>query len=949
MKLLNNIAIGGKCKSALKYENNPLGGSMFKKSILLSTSLILSGAMAIPANAQFDDEIIVTATKRETTLQDTPVAVTVTSGEALEKAEILDIKDLQSLVPTFRVSQLQNSANTSLSIRGFANGTNNIGLEPSVALFIDGVYRSRAAAQIADLPKLDRVEVLSGPQSTLFGKNAAAGVVSIVTAKPSYETEGYIEVGAGNFNLFKGKGYFSTGLGENLAFSLGGGFQQRDGYGEIVNLNEEINNLDRLNARAQLLFEPNDATSFRLIGDISSFEEECCIVASPLQQLQLPSGNAFILTNFLGAQLADPNDAFSFETFLNQNTTNTNDDIGVSLQGDFDLGFATLTSISSLRNNENGFETSDSDFTTFDLLGNVFNDVNIDTFTQEFRLTSNPGDRNFDWMIGGFYYDEGIEQNSGATFGTQARLYLDTLFALGGDDPQGDLAAVLAGTASPLGDIEALFPALTVGESFGNGVGSTESFAQDNESFSLFGTLDFHVTDRLTLSGGLNYTEDRKELTAIVVNDDAFANVNFVGPEAVGAITSATIAGFAPNVAAICGAAPSADLTDNLVAVGTAPGCNTSLLAPAGFPDLGVVPGSVLFDLATGGGVLPTFAGGVAAATPLNVACAPGQNPPFCNPFANPLLIGAQFFLPFTNLPNAVEDGRTNDDQITWNIRAAYEVNDNLNVYASAATGFKASSWNLTRNSLPFPADLALLQQQGLATNNPVSGTRFAGPEETTVFEIGLKSRFENGALNIAAFDQTIEGFQSTLFVGSAFVLNNAGEQSVRGFEWDGTYSPIETLNLRFAGTYLDAEYDDFTGAQGVDGAIDLTGERPAGIPEWALSLGANYEFYSSEALTAYIQGDFDFQSATTIVDNLPVDLTRKVGTLNASLGLDFENGVDLRIWGRNINNDEYFTSGFPGPAQTLPPPASVNGTFNTYPNQPRTYGVTLRYNFGGN
>ena len=173
-------------------------------------SLLAASASAIallatsPALAQDNDEdvVIVSATKRNTTLQETPVAVTVTTSDVIEKAQILDIKDLQTVVPTFRVSQLQNAGNTTLSIRGLGNGGNNIGIEPSVGLYIDGVYRSRAAAQIGDLPKLERVEVVSGPQSTLFGKNAPVGVVSIVTAKPEYETTGFVEAGVGNFDQF---------------------------------------------------------------------------------------------------------------------------------------------------------------------------------------------------------------------------------------------------------------------------------------------------------------------------------------------------------------------------------------------------------------------------------------------------------------------------------------------------------------------------------------------------------------------------------------------------------------------------------------------------------------------------------------------------------------------------------------------------------------------------
>ena len=158
------------------------------------TILIASGALLLSGVAQAQiDEIIVTANKREQTLQDIPVSVTVTTGDTISKAAIQDIIDLQSVVPTLRVSQLQSSTNTSFAIRGFGNGSNNEGIEPSVGVFIDGVYRSRAGSSISDLPRLERVEVLSGPQSILFGKNASAGVISIITPKPSGETGRYIE------------------------------------------------------------------------------------------------------------------------------------------------------------------------------------------------------------------------------------------------------------------------------------------------------------------------------------------------------------------------------------------------------------------------------------------------------------------------------------------------------------------------------------------------------------------------------------------------------------------------------------------------------------------------------------------------------------------------------------------------------------------------------------
>ena len=165
----------------------PLRKHLLTSVAATATFLGATGAMAQEADSDGYalEEIIVTASKRQQTLQETPIAVSVTGADTIEKARVLDISDLQTIVPSLRVTTLQTSSNTNFVIRGFGNGANNAGIEPSVGVFIDGVYRSRSAAAIGDLPRLQRVEVLRGPQSTLFGKNASAGVISVVTAPPS--------------------------------------------------------------------------------------------------------------------------------------------------------------------------------------------------------------------------------------------------------------------------------------------------------------------------------------------------------------------------------------------------------------------------------------------------------------------------------------------------------------------------------------------------------------------------------------------------------------------------------------------------------------------------------------------------------------------------------------------------------------------------------------------
>ena len=159
--------------------------------------IFLFGFLILPVTVQSQDsinveEIIVTATKTEKTLQEVPVAVSVVTADTIEKANIIDILDLKAVVPSLDTRQRTTSTQSTFFIRGFGNGDYNQGIEPSVAVFIDGVYRSKMQSQISDLPLIERIEVLRGPQSTLFGKNATAGVINVVTKKPSFEKSSFI-------------------------------------------------------------------------------------------------------------------------------------------------------------------------------------------------------------------------------------------------------------------------------------------------------------------------------------------------------------------------------------------------------------------------------------------------------------------------------------------------------------------------------------------------------------------------------------------------------------------------------------------------------------------------------------------------------------------------------------------------------------------------------------
>lgn len=847
------------------YEN-------WKKAVISGVSALCFTALntgLAQAQVYDDDEIVVTATKREQTLQEIPLAVTVTDSDTIEKAKIIDIIDLQSVVPSLRVPQFQSSANTNFIVRGFGNGDNNIGIEPSVGVFVDGVYRSRSAAQISDLPQLERVEVLRGPQSTLFGKNASAGVISVVTARPEFETSGYAELNAGNFGLIQGKGYITGPLSDSVAYSLGGSYNKRDGYFTDPARDTKTNERNRFSLRGQLLVQPSDNTDIRIIADYDEIDEICC------SAVNVTSSPAVDAIRAIGGQV-DVENPFSYEVFYNLDSTNEISNGGVSMQIDHAFDKFTLTSISSYRSSDS-LNDQDSDFTSASLIRKNEQHYKLDTYTQELRIASN-GEGRIDWLAGAFLFKEEVEGRVHLENGSDSRPFIDILSG-------GGVTAV-----------EQTILGLPAGTFFRDGSGVIEEMGQDNTAFSLFGQLDFHVSDKLTLTGGLNFTSDEKDAyVRQPLNTNPFAAIDLVsvGNQVLyfGAL-SQTLAGFG------------IDVNDPAAVGGFA----------AAMPDAfnAIVAGSQAFADAN-------------------------QNDPSVNTLLG--LQPLQFLPPFVDFPNAVENGNTKDDKVTWIARAAYELNDNINFYLSAATGFKATSWNLTRDSRPFSSDLAALQAAGLIPVNLSLGNRYAGPEEAFVLEAGLKAKFDKFSFNLAVFDQQIKDFQANSFTGSGFTLANAGKQSTKGVEFDARWNPVDPLVLTFAGTFLDPLYDSFPNAflNETTGQLeDLSGQKPAGIHETSLTTSATYSFDLNDSIEGYVRADYSYDSNVQAAELIPID--RKISLFNASMGLTHDNGWSATLWARNLFDYEYLITVFPGVVQ----PQSVYG----YPNTPRTYGVSLRKQF---
>jgi outer membrane receptor protein involved in Fe transport len=814
-------------------------------------------ATVLSAETAVLEEVLVTAGKREQTLQDIPVAVTVTSAETLAAAQIRDVNDLQTLVPSLRVVQLQTSTQTNFLIRGFGNGANNPGIEPSVGVFIDGVYRSRSAAQIGDFFDIARVEVLRGPQTTLFGQNASAGVISVVTRLPEFEFGGAIEGTLGNFGTQRLRGRITGPLSERVAFSLAGNWSQRDGYFANLVSGRDINDRDRRDLRGQLLFNATEDLTFRVIADTSRIDELCCGAVS------VQSGPTAALIRGVGGQIYT-GDPFDRRAYLNGDPSNLIENQGISLHADWKRGNFDLTSITALRAQEATFDY-DSDFTSANLVPTNLNEQDVDTFTQELRVAYDGGGR-VRGLAGLFYFDERVRYDNTIRYGAGFRPY-----ATG-------LVAASTGSTTVLPDLEASL-GLPAGSFFGAGQGIVINSGQDNDSWTLFGNLDFDVTDRLTLSGGLARIESNKDVFLRQTNNDVFSALNLVQVGFAGAFRTLT-GGLAPT--------------------------------PANFA------------------AVPTAA---AAADRISVTpCSATAPPPACNTAL--ALYGLQFLAPVA----VFNDGRSDDGQTTYTIKADFKASDAIRVYASVGTGFKATSWNLSRDSKPV----------GGPDRSPLGGfvnpyyarygTRSAAPEDSRVIELGLKGQWSRAALYVAVFDQEIRGFQSNIFTGTGFNLNNAGKQSTQGLEIETQFRPDDHWEVSFAGTFLDPVYDSFPGAEGPNGPTDLTGTAPAGVHRRSLSTAVTYR-WNIGAMEAFARADYLHESRVQVVENVAASIaSREVNTINASLGGRM-GAWDLLLWARNLNDDEYLLSAFPSVAQA--------GSISGYPNMPRSWGLTVSRSFG--
>ncbi len=475
-------------------------------ALTIAVSLASTGVQAEGIELE---EIVVTAQKREQNLQDVPVAVSAFTGEQLKEAVIKDVFDLQSNTPGLRVGQNQNNNTANFSIRGVGTSSQNFGLESSVGLYVDGTYRARQSTMIADMIDIEAVEVLRGPQGTLFGKNTPSGAVLFRTKAPSFEPDAFATVTAGNYGLLSGSAGGNLTLIEDELAIRGTIFtSERDGYIDVDGFgNEELNDRDRMGARLQALWEPTEDLSIRVIADYSEIDEICCGAMSYVDSLNVfaqpggaarPGSDAAIQA--LGGTVFAGDQTDEYRTALNILPESEALDRGLSIDISWDLGDYTLTSISSYRK-YNSRDIIDSDFSNVDII-RTENDAEQKSFSQEIRLDYTS--ENLNAVLGAYYFTQDIDLDYNLYGGDQLSEYAGIEFGLSGIT--GLLDAISAGSGGTLPPSADPYP---------DGFLGTHISEQEHDSWAIFGQFDYNISEKLVLTAGIRYTEESKDMNTV--------------------------------------------------------------------------------------------------------------------------------------------------------------------------------------------------------------------------------------------------------------------------------------------------------------------------------------------------------------------------------------------------------------------------------------------------
>lgn len=470
----------------------PLLGCVSAAALMLGASQAVAQSTTQTPTDRADalDEIIVTATRRASNVLDVPIAISAYSAQTLERAGLNDLKRLQSISPSLNVTTTQgDSQGAVIRVRGVGTSGSNPGLESATGVSIDGVFRSRSNVALGDLLGISQVELLRGPQGTLFGKNTTAGVLNVLTKKPEFTPGGAAGLTLGNYGLQQYELSLTGPLaGDVLAGRLDALYSRRDGWIGSRNSDSAYADRNRYALRGQILWTPTTDVDVRIIADYTKRDESSA--NPPTCRVVGPTG---ALLGAMGARPIAEDTPSSLKAQIDNASPRFDryEEGGVSAEANWrNLGPGVLTSVTAYRDAK-AKRSFDVDGSPVDLLRDIHDGEAYETFTQELRYRGVAG--RLDYLFGAFYSHERIESRDGVKTSPLYETYLVGLIG---------------------GNYLTPFTGLPFGSNLPEGSGQTDVFHQKSESLSVFTHNTYKLTDRLTLTGGLRYTAEDKSLNA---------------------------------------------------------------------------------------------------------------------------------------------------------------------------------------------------------------------------------------------------------------------------------------------------------------------------------------------------------------------------------------------------------------------------------------------------
>ncbi|GLR48481.1 TonB-dependent receptor [Sphingomonas astaxanthinifaciens] len=896
-------------------------------------------------------DIVVTATRRNEALSDVPLAVSAITAQTLENSGVADIRQLTQVSPSLLVSSTSSEAGAGAArIRGIGTVGDNPGLESSVAVFIDGVYRSRTGVGLTELGQIDRIEVLRGPQGTLFGRNASAGLISIITAKPSFKQQVNAELTLGNYDLRRVEVGATGGLSDQFAVRADAIYMKRDGFLTDTISGRDVNNRDRYLVRLQGLYKPNDQFSFRLIGDYSKRDEECCAATFLRARNYTLSGGNVIetpstiagLERALGGVIHD--DTFARDISITPGRSFRQDvkDYGVSGEAVYDFGGAELTSITAYRYN-NYIRGQDADFNNLDIIyrgddGSAYN--KFKTFSQELRLQGTTLNDRLNWLVGGYFANEKLTVADNLSYGADYERYSNCLLfssvlpgAVQTSSPTcvnqtivngaistlssqlGALLAIPVASRTPaqvaaitqlqtsVGTLGALNSvpgrpgfgslAATLGlsptTSF-NGVGLRDVYDQNSRNFAVFTHNIFNITDSLKLTLGARYTRERKTLDATFTDNNLLCR----------ALTS----------------------------------LNGTASPLAGLQALQQLPC-----------VIPSVAGGSLS----------------------------------------LQNGKKTESKLSGTVVLSWKPSSDILTYVSYSRGYKAGGYNLDRSA--FSRTLVGTAPGGVTTAASLKQLEFK-PEINDALELGMKYNGRGIDVNVAAFNQLFRDFQLNTFNGLNFFVENvnscskyifnqdrdnnsatgtcakddlrAGVRS-RGVEVEVFTRPITDVSINVGGTWTSTKYrQNLVGVEGralSNALFQLAQRRLSNSAALALTGSASFTPQITDSgIRALFYVDARHSSQYNTGSDLDLEKLQPAYTVvNARVGLTGPKGIwGVELWAQNLFNEDFLQVAFDATLQGSGTYRAVRSgftptssqLFGAFLGEPRTYGMTVRTRF---